>query len=331
MNDDGIQKSAILLMSLGEDEAAGVLKHLAPREVQKIGAAMASLKGVSREQIESTLGEFCSSAQQQTTIGLGADEYIRNMLKKALGDDRSANLIERILQGGDTSGIEGLKWMDSSTVAELVKNEHPQIIATILVHLDRDQASEILQQFGERLRNDVVLRIATLDGIQPAALRELNDVLTKLLAGNENLRKSAMGGARAAAEILNFMPGTHEGTIIESVKEFDADLAQSILDNMFVWENLLGLEDRAIQVLLREVQSESLILALKGSSAELREKIFKNMSQRAAEMLREDLEAKGAVRVSEVEAQQKEILKIVRRLADEGQIALAGNGEEAYV
>ncbi|MDP2399261.1 MAG: flagellar motor switch protein FliG [Burkholderiales bacterium] len=331
MNDDGIQKSAILLMSLGEDEAAGVMKHLAPREVQKIGAAMASLKGVSREQIESTLNAFCSSAQQQTTIGLGADEYIRNMLKKALGDDRSANVIERILQGGDTSGIEGLKWMDSATVAELVKNEHPQIIATILVHLDRDQAAEILQQFSERLRNDVVLRIATLDGIQPAALRELNDVLTKLLAGNDNLRKSAMGGARAAAEILNFMPGTHEGTIIESVKEFNADLAQSILDNMFVWENLLGLEDRAIQVLLREVQSESLILALKGSSAELREKVFKNMSQRAAEMLREDLEAKGAVRVSEVEAQQKEILKIVRRLADEGQIVLAGTGEEAYV
>lgn len=331
MSDDGIQKSAILLMSLGEDEAAEVLKHLAPREVQKIGAAMAGLKGVSREQIESTLGEFCSSAQQQTAIGPGAHEYIRNMLKKALGDDRSANLIERILQGGDTSGIEGLKWMDSATVAELVKNEHPQIIATILVHLDRDQASEILQLFSERLRNDVVLRIATLDGIQPTALRELNDVLTKLLAGNENLRKSAMGGARAAAEILNFMSGTHEGTIIESVKEFDAELAQNILDNMFVWENLLSLEDRAIQVLLREVQSEALIIALKGSSAELREKIFKNMSQRAAEMLKEDLEAKGAVRVSEVEAQQKEILKVVRRLADEGQIALAGNGEEAYV
>lgn len=331
MNDEGIQKSAILLMSLGEDEAAEVLKHLAPREVQKIGAAMASLKGVSREQIETTLGEFCGSAQQQSTIGLGSDDYIRNMLKKALGDDKSANLIDRILQGGDTSGIEGLKWMDSAAVAELVKNEHPQIIATILVHLDRDQASEILQKFTERLRNDVVLRIATLDGIQPSALRELNDVLTKLLSGSDNLRKAPMGGARTAAEILNFMPGTHEGTIIESVKEFDAELAQNILDNMFVWENLLGLEDRGIQVLLREVPSEGLILALKGSSQELKDKIFKNMSQRAAEMLKEDLEAKGAVRVSEVEAQQKEILKIVRRLADEGQIALAGNGEEAYV
>ncbi len=331
MNDEGIQKSAVLLMSLGEDEAAEVLKFLGPREVQKIGAAMASIKGLSREQIEEVLGEFCGSAKQQSTIGLGADEYIRSVLKKALGDDRSANLIERILQGGDTSGIDGLKWMDSGAVAELVKNEHPQIIATILVHLDRDQASEILQNFTERLRNDVLLRIATLDGIQPTALRELNDVLTKLLAGNENLKKSPMGGTRVAAEILNFMPATHEGTIIESVKEFDSELAQSILDQMFVWENLLGLEDRAIQVLLREVQSESLIIALKGSSQELRDKIFKNMSQRAAEMLREDLEAKGAVRVSEVEAQHKEILKIVRRLADEGQIALASGGEEAYV
>jgi flagellar motor switch protein FliG len=331
MSDEGIQKSAILLMSLGEDEAAEVMKHLAPREVQKIGAAMASLKGVSRERIASTLDEFCGSATQQSAIGLGSDDYIRSVLKKALGDDKSANLINRILQGGDTSGIEGLKWMDSGAVAELVKNEHPQIVATILVHLDRDQASEILQKFNARLRNDVLLRIATLDGIQPAALRELNDVLTKLLAGSDNLRKSPMGGPRTAAEILNFMPGTEEGSIIESVKEFDSELAQNILDQMFVWENLLELEDRAIQTLLREIQSESLIIALKGSSAELREKIFKNMSQRAGEMLKEDLEAKGAVRVSEVEAQQKEILKIARRLADEGQIALSAGGEEAYV
>lgn len=331
MNDEGIQKSAILLMSLGEDEAAGVMKHLAPREVQKIGAAMATLKGVSQKRIASTLSDFVGSAMQQSNIGLDSDAYIRNVLKKALGDDKSANLINRILQGGDTSGIEGLKWMDSPTVAELVKNEHPQIIATILVHLDRDQASEILQKFTGRLRNDVMLRIATLDGIQPAALRELNDVLTKLLAGNDSLRKSTMGGPRTAAEILNFMPGTFEGSIIESVKEFDGELAQNILDQMFVWENVFDLEDRAIQTLLREVQSEALILALKGSSQEMREKIFKNMSQRAAEVLREDLEAKGAVRVSEVEAQQKEILKIVRRLADEGQIALAGGSEEAYV
>ena len=253
------------------------------------------------------------------------------MLTNALGDDKAGNLIDRILHGGDTSGIEGLKWMDSSAVAELIRNEHPQIIATILVHLDRDQASEILSLLAERLRNDVLLRIATLDGIQPSALRELNDVLTKLLSGNNNLKKSAMGGVRAAAEILNFMPGNVEGGVIESVKEYDAELAQKILDEMFVFENIIDIDDRGIQLLLREIQSESLIVALKGSSEELREKIFKNMSQRAAEMLRDDLEAKGPVRVSEVEAEQKEILKIVRRLADEGQIVLGGKGDDSYV
>lgn len=331
MNDEGIQKSAILLMSLGEDEAAEVLKHLEPREVQKIGAAMATVKNVSREQITTTLDEFCGSAGEQSGIGLDSDEYVRSVLRKALGDDRSASLIERILHGSDTSGIEGLKWMDAATVAELIGSEHPQIIATILVHLERDHAAEILQKFTERLRNDVILRVATLDGIQPSALRELNDVLTTILAGNTGFKKSSMGGTRTTAEILNFMPSSHEGSIIDSVKEFDNELAQNILDQMFVWENLMALEDKAIQVLLREVQSESLILALKGSTQEMREKVFKNMSQRAGEMLKEDLEAKGAVRVSEVEAQQKEILKIVRKLSDEGQIALSGSGGEAYV
>jgi flagellar motor switch protein FliG len=221
--------------------------------------------------------------------------------------------------------------MDSVAVAELVRNEHPQIIATILVHLDRDQASEILTHFTERLRNDVMLRVATLDGVQPVALRELNDVLTKLLSGSDNIKKSAMGGARAAAEILNYMPNTVEPAVIESVKAFDPHLAQKILDQMFTWENLLELEDRGMQLLLREVQSDALVIAMKGSSQELKDKIFKNMAQRAAETLKEDLEAKGMVRVSEVEAQQKEILKTVRRLADEGQLVLGGGAEEAFI
>ena len=319
------------MMSLGEDEAAEVFKYLGPREVQKIGAAMANLKSVSREQITSVIGEFCEQAEGQTAMGVASNDYIRNVLKKALGDDKSAALIDRILQGGDTSGIEGLKWMGSGAVAELIKNEHPQIIATILVHLERDQASEILELLTERTRNDVLLRIATLDGIQPAALQELNDVLTALLAGNKNIKSAALGGVRTAAELLNFMPGTQEASVVDSIKEFDTDLAQKIVDEMFVWENLLALEDAAIQMLLKEVQSESLILALKGSSEGLREKVFSNMSQRAGEMLREDLEAKGMVRVSEVEAQQKEILKIVRRLADEGQIVIGGQGDEGYV
>jgi flagellar motor switch protein FliG len=331
MSSDGILRSAILLMSLGEDDAAEVFKHLGPREVQKIGSAMASLKSPSREQITDVLAQFCADAEDAITIGMSSSDYIKTVLRKALGDDRSANLIERILNGGDTSGIEGLKWMDSGAVAELVKNEHPQIIATILVHLDRDQASEIMLNFTERLRNDVTLRIATLDGVQPAALRELNDVLTKLLSGGDNIKKSPMGGVKTAAEILNFMPATQEGAVIENVKAFDADLAQKILDQMFTWENVIDIDDRGMQLVLREVQSESLILALKGSSQVIREKIFKNMSQRAAETLKEDLEAKGMVRVSEVEAQQKEILKLMRRLADEGQIVIGGKADEAFI
>jgi flagellar motor switch protein FliG len=331
MNNDGIKKSAILLMALGEDDAAEVFKHLGPRDVQKIGGAMAALKSASREEISEILGDFCTQAGEKSTLGMSSPEYIRSVLKKALGDDRSAAIIDRILQGGDTSGIEGLKWMDSAAVAELVKNEHPQIIATILVHLDRDQASEILLNFVERQRNDVLLRIATLDGIQPAALRELNDVLTKLLSGTDNIKKSPMGGVKAAAEILNFMPTSQETAVIEGVRAHDGDLAQKIVDQMFTWENVLDIDDRGMQLLLREVASEALILALKGSSQEIREKVFKNMSQRASETLKEDLEAKGMVRVSEVEAQQKEILKILRRLGDEGQIALGGKAEEAFV
>lgn len=331
MSDTGIQKSAILLMSLGEDAAASVLKHLAPREVQKIGAAMATLKQVSREDMDGVLDDFNEVADQKTALGMGSDEYIRSVLVKALGDDKAATLLDRILHGGDTSGIEGLKWMDSSAVAELIRNEHPQIIATILVHLDRDQASEVLAFFPERVRNDVALRIATLDGVQPAALRELNEVLTKLLAGSNNLKKSAMGGVRTIAEILNFMPSGLENAIIEGVRQHDPDLAQRVLDDMFVFDDLVDLDDRSMQVVLREVSSESLIIALKGSNEMLREKVFKNMSQRAAEQLKEDLEIKGPVRLSEVEAQQRDILKLVRRLAEEGQVALGGKGEDAYV
>lgn len=330
-NDDGVEKSAILLISLGEDHAAEVLKLLGPREVQKLGHAMATLKSVPRTKVEAVLDEFHTTAAEQAAMHVDTDSYIRSVLTKALGDDKASNLISRILQGGETNGIEGLKWMDAPTVADLIKNEHPQIIATILVHLEHDHASEILSHFTERLRNDVVLRIATLEGIQPQALKELNDVMLRLLSGSTNLKKTAMGGVRTVAEILNFIGTANETAVIDAIREYDPDLAQKILDEMFVFENLLDLDDRSVQMLLREVQSDSLVLALKGASEPLREKVFKNMSQRAAEMLREDLESKGPVRLSEVEAEQKEILKIVRRLADEGQIVLGGAGGEQMI
>jgi flagellar motor switch protein FliG len=331
MSESGIQKGAILMLALGENEAAEVMRYLGPREVQKLGAAMSSMKSVQNEELEAVLEAFRSETEQNTSIGVDSDEYIRTVLTKALGDDKASSLITRILGARDASGIESLKWMDAQSVADLIRNEHPQIVATILVHLERDHACEVLGQFTERLRNDVVLRIATLDGVQPAALRELNDVLTRLLTGNENLKKKPMGGIRTAAEILNFLSGDNETSVMNNLREYDADMAQKIMDEMFVFENVMEIEDRGIQVILREVQSESLIIALKGAGEDLREKIFKNMSQRAAEMMREDLESKGPVRLSEVEAQQKEILQIVRRLAEEGQIQLGAKGEDAYV
>ncbi|GAB3265001.1 flagellar motor switch protein FliG [Chitinimonas naiadis] len=329
-NDEAIRRSAILLMSLGEEAAVEVFKYLGPKEVQKIGLAMASMDNVTREQVEEVVGDFLGSTMNRANFG-AADEYIRSVLTKALGSDKAANLLDRILQGGDNTGIESLKWMDSVAVAELIKNEHPQIIATILVHLEPDQVSEVLNQFVERLRNDVLLRIATLEGVQPTALRELNDVLTQLLSGADRVKKSAMGGEGMAAEILNFMGGVVEASAINAIREYDPELAQRIQDKMFTFENLVDIDDRGIQLLLREISSDSLITAMKGTSEILRNKIFKNMSQRAAEMLRDDFEAKGAVKVSEVEAEQREILKVVRRLADEGQIAIAKGGGEGFV
>ena len=331
MNEQGLADAAILLMALGEDAAAEVFRHLAPKEVQKIGETMSRTRATSRERLHSVLARFQNDAGDLSTLVADTDEYIRAVLRRALGDDKAGLLIERILQGGDVSGIESLKWMDPQSVAELIRNEHPQIIASILVHLERDQASGVLMHLSERLRNDVMLRIATLDGIQPNALRELNDVLTKVLAGGEKLKRKKLGGTKAAAEIMNFFGGSNETAVLDAIREHDADLAQRIADQMFTFDDLNRLDDRAIQLLLREIANESLIVALKGADAELRERIFRNMSQRAAETMREDLESKGPVRLSEVETEQKEILKTVRRLADEGQIVLGGGGEDAFV
>ncbi|MDP1684667.1 flagellar motor switch protein FliG, partial [Hydrogenophaga sp.] len=260
------------------------------------------------------------------------DNYVRAVLKRALGDDKASLLIDRILQGGDVSGIESLKWMDPLSIAELLRNEHPQIVAAILVHLESDQTAGVLKNFTERTRNEVMLRIATLEGIQPTALKDLNEVLYKVLAGGDKIRKTSMGGVKTAAEIINMMGTQIETSVIESIREFDADLAQKIMDKMFVFEDLLKLDGKSVQLVLKEVSTDSLVVSLKGATNELRELVLANMSSRAAEALREDLESRGPMRLSEVEAQQKEILKIVRRLSDEGQIMLGGGGdEEAFV
>ncbi|HCU85643.1 MULTISPECIES: flagellar motor switch protein FliG [unclassified Methylophilus] len=332
MSDQGLTRSAILMLALGEDEAAEVMKHLSPKEVQRLGIVMASMKPVPREEVEQVLEKFMLDFASSSDFGLDSDSYIRSVLIKAFGDDKASNLLNRIPQSQDAAGIESLKWMDAFSVADFIKNEHPQIIATILSHLEAEQSAEILGHFTERLRQDVILRIATLDSIKPTALRELNEGMLKMLAGNDNIKRQAIGGVKTAAEIMNYISGEHEAKLMDGLKSYDDNMAQQIMDQMFVFDNIMEIDDRGIQVLLREVQSDMLIVALKGTSDEMKEKFFRNMSSRAADMMREDLESRGPVKLSEVEGQQKQILQIIRRLSDEGQIMLAGKGDsEQYL
>jgi flagellar motor switch protein FliG len=331
MDDQGLENAAILLMSLGEEDAANVFRHLSPKEVQGLGETISKLKSIPRERVDEVLEQFSRLAGTNSSLVGDTDEYVRSVLRKALGDDKATLLLDRIMHGDDTSGIESLKWMDAVSVAELLRLEHPQIVAALLVHLDHEHAAEVLKLFSERQRNEVLVRVATLDGIQPSALKDLNEVMNKVLAGGDRSRKASLGGVKAAAEMLNLMGNAIETSVLDYVREADNDLAQKIMDNMFSFDDLVKIDDKGIQALLREVQSESLVVALKGATPEMREKVFKNMSTRAAETLREDLDGRGPVRVSEVEAEQKEMLKVVRRLADEGQIVLGGGGGDDFV
>jgi flagellar motor switch protein FliG len=331
MDEAGLENAAILLMSLGEEEAAGVFKHLEPKEVQRLGETIAKMKTITRDKVDSVLEKFAGVAAARSNLVADTDEYVKSVLTKALGDDKANLLLDRILQGSDIAGIESLKWMDAASVAELLRNEHPQIVAAILVHLDHEQAGDVLKGFTERMRNEVMIRVASLDGIQPSALKDLNDVLSRILSGSEQSRKATLGGVKTAAEIINLLGGTVEASVLDYIREADAELAQKIQDNMFTFDDLNKLDDKGFQALLKEVQSDSLVVALKGATPELREKVFKNMSSRAAETLREDLESRGPVRLSEVETEQKELLKVVRRLAAEGQIVLASGGDDEFV
>ncbi len=328
---NGTERAAVLLLTLGEDSAAQVLKHMGPKEVQKVGAAMAAMTNVPRDQVTGVLENFSEAVQQQTALGVGAEDYIRTVMVEALGEDKAKGLMDRILLGSSTKGLEALKWMDARAVAELIRLEHPQIQAIVLSYLDNDHAAEVINFFPERNRHDVLLRIATLDGVQPSALQELDEILERQFSGNQNVQSSSVGGIKAAADILNFVDSSIEGEIMEAIKDADAELGQQIQDLMFVFDNLVDVDDRGIQALLREVSSDTLILALKGADETMKEKIFANMSKRAAEMMRDDLENKGPVRLSEVEAAQKEILAIARRMSESGEIALGGKGAEQFV
>lgn len=324
----GPERAAILLMSLGENEAAQVLKHMGAKDVQRVGQAMASLANVSRERVETVVTRFVGELDTQTSLGVGADDYVRRVMVSALGEDKASSLIDRILLGRNSKGLEALKWMETRAVADLVRNEHPQIVAIVLAYLDSDQAAEVLALLPERMKSDVLMRIARLDGIQPAALRELDEIMEKQFSGGTNLKSSSVGGVKVAANILNLMDSAVESSIIDKINELDADLSQRIQDLMFVFDDLGDVDDRGIQALLREVNGDLLCVALKGADGRVKDKVLKNMSKRAADMLVEDMAAKGPVRLADVEAAQKEILLIARRLSEAGDLQLGGKGDD---
>jgi len=327
----GMERTAVLMLGLGEKYAAEILRFMGPKEVQEIGMAMAGLTNVTKSMIEQVMQNFVDTIGEQTSLGLGSDEYIRNMLTSALGTDKAAGVIDRILLGRNSKGLEQLKWMDARQIADVIRLEHPQIISIVLSFLDPDQAAGVLAQFPDRVRTDIVMRIATLDGIQPAALQELDEILEKQFSGATNVKSTNLGGIKKAADILNFVDGSIEQQVLEAISDADEDLSNEIQDNMFVFDNLGEVDDRGMQTLLREVSSDQLLLALRGAADNLKDKIFNNMSSRAAEMLKDDLEAAQPARLSDVEAAQKEILSVARRLADAGDIMLGGGGGDDFV
>ena len=326
-----LDQAAVFLLSLGESDAAAVLRHMGPKEVQRVGSAMAGLRTVQRDQVRDVMASFIEVVGDQTGLGVGADGYIRTMLTQALGEDKANSLVDRILLGGNTSGLDSLKWMEPRAVADVIRYEHPQIQAIVVAYLDPDMAAEGIGYFDHKVRLDVLLRVAALNTVQPSALKELNEILEKQFAGNSNSIRANMGGIKRTADIMNYLESTTEAQLIDSIREMDEDLSNKIEDLMFVFENLADVDDRGIQTLLREVSSDILVIALKGADEVIKDKIFRNMSKRASELLLDDLEAKGPVRISEVEAAQKEILTIARRMADAGEIVLGGKGSEEMI
>lgn len=331
MKSERLRDSAILMIALGEERAAEVVKHLSSSEVQALGAAMATITQVTRSEVNKVMDKFREDSEQYLAVSLGSESYVRDILTRALGADRAAEFLEDILEsGGNDNGIDALKNLDPASIAEIISDEHPQIIATILVHLDDNRAGAVISNLSERLRTDVVKRIANFNGVQPSALFELTDALNVVLSG-QTAKRSKMGGVRTAAEILNTMKGQDENDILTGLRDQDPELAQRIQDEMFVFDNIAGLEDSAIQLILREVDGNVWAIALKSAKQELIDRILGNMSSRQSEMIRDDMNDQGPLRLSVVEAEQKKVLNIARRLADEGKILLHSVGEDAYV
>ncbi|PWY56232.1 flagellar motor switch protein FliG [Legionella qingyii] len=328
---DGIERAAILLLSMGEKNAAEVLRHLEPRQVQKVGVAMSTLSNVTKAKMENVLVEFTHAIGEQTSLTVDTEHYLRTVLIEALGLEKATPFIDRILVSDKDSGLNRLKWLDGRLIADVIRNEHPQIIATILIHLDSEQAAEVVRYFSVDKRSEVLLRMCNIDTVKPEAISELGQVIEKQLSGQKVSKTASVGGIKSVADVINYFDGSMEEEVLNKIKDWDEELSEKIRDKMFVFENLVDMDDRSMQTLLRDVTPEQLKLALKGTTEPTKEKIFSNMSKRAADLLREDIELQGPVKVVDVERAQRDILGIAKSLAEDGKIALGSKGGDDMI
>lgn len=328
MANEGIENAAILLLGLGEENAAEVVRHLEPRQVQKVGEMMSNIANISQSKIDGVLDSFLSEAKNQTSFTGDSSEYVKLVLNKALGEHNAKPIIDRIIVSEQEGGLNQLKWLEGMRVAEVIRNEHPQVVATILTYLESEQAAEVIKNFSSEKRVDIIMRMCSIDGIKPEALSELGDIIDEQLASARTGTTASVGGIKSVADVINYFDGSTESDVLEGITEKDEELSEQIQDQMFVFENLYDMDGRSVQGLLREVSTDVLLLALKGGTERVKNKIFENMSKRAGDLLRDDLEAQGPVKLSEVESAQKEILSTARKLAEAGEISMGGKGEE---
>ena len=323
----GTEKAAVIMLLLGEQQAADVIRFMAPREVNALGSSMVSVADLSQDLVNMVLDDFVSTLKTQTNLGLGTPDYVQNVFKRALGDEKAATVLGKIMPPASSKGLEILQWMDAKSIGEMVSDEHPQVIAIILSVLEHDVAAEVLEHVSESKRSEIIKRVASLDSVQPSAMAELEGIMAKQFSNNTTSRASNLGGIETAAKIMNFAKVDVESGVMSGVTKMDKDLASQIQDRMTTFDNMADIDNRSMQTLLRSIENDLLMSALRGADEAIKDKFLSNMSERARDLLLDDMEAKGPIRVSEVEAAQKAIMQIARKLSDDGEIMLAGAGE----
>ncbi|MEI7784121.1 MAG: flagellar motor switch protein FliG [Betaproteobacteria bacterium] len=323
----GTQRAAVLMLLLGEQQAAEIIRYLNPKEVQALGAAMVSVADLSQEAVNAVLDEFVATIKKQTNLGLGTTDYVEKVLKRALGDDKAASVLNRIMPGQSTKGLDILSWMDARSIAEMIFGEHPQVIAIILSVLEHQVAADVLTYLPDESRPEIMQRVASLETVQPSAMSELEAIMKKQFSNNSSSKSSSFGGVKAAARIMNLTKTELEASVMVGLNKLDADLTLRIQDNMFTFENLTTMDNRGIQVLMRNVDTDQLMIALKGASDQVKDKFFGNMSERARSMFKDDMDSKGPMRITDVEEAQKKIMRTARKLADAGELMLGGGAD----